>query len=183
MNIMSVDAEYAQPSRKCIQIGAAAYDATTAECLGTFETYVNPGEPISEEIIALTGITDKDVENAPKISEAFDMLKAFHKKHKCFRNPLLWGSGVRNDSHSLWLESGSTEENFMGFRVIDAKTLYQSAMLFGNGEYAGGLEKSMNKLGLVFEGKAHTALTDAKNTFTIWYYLTRKLHDGIKIKK
>lgn len=197
--IMVLDAEYNQPSRKCIQIGAAVYDVRNATLYGTFETFVNPGEPITPEITELTGITDKDVENAPSIIDAWYMLLAFHQKHKAFRNPLVWGSGVRNDSLAMYEEFSmasyalhvgkfgekdySVPENFMGFRVLDAKTLYQSIMLFENSSYAGGLAQSMKRLGLKFEGEKHRALVDAKNTFAIWYHLVRKMHDGFKVKK
>jgi inhibitor of KinA sporulation pathway (predicted exonuclease) len=192
--IMVLDCEYMQPSRKCIQIGAAVYDARSAACMETFETYVNPGEPISEYITDLTGIRDQDVQDAPSILEAFSMLKDFHKKHRAFKNPLVWGSGIRNDSQALyeehvaatldkWGPEAGVGENFMGWRVLDAKTLFQSIQLFEDGQYAGGLSDSMKRLGLKFEGDKHRALTDAKNTFTIWYYLTRKIHDGLKAKK
>lgn len=184
--IMVLDAEFNQPSRKTIEIGAAVYDVRNAVCYGTFETYVNPGEPITEMITNLTGITDKDVESAPSINEAWLQLQDFHAKHRCFRNPLVWGSGYRNDSsaiHQEVLATGVECENFMGFRVLDAKTLYQSIQLFENESYAGGLDQSMKRLGLSFEGMKHRALTDAKNTFTIWYHLVRKMHDGFKAKK
>lgn len=181
--IMVLDCEFNQPSRKTIQIGAAVYDVRSAACYGTLDLYVNPKEPISKEITDLTGITDRDVANAPNIVEAWKELKEFHKKHGVFRNPLVWGSGVRNDSIALHQEAAPEEENFMGFRVLDAKTLFQSLMLFENRGYAGGLSDCMKRLGLTFEGDKHRALTDARNTFTIWYYLTRLAHDGLKAKK
>jgi inhibitor of KinA sporulation pathway (predicted exonuclease) len=197
--IMVLDAEYNQPSHKTIQIGAAVYDVRSAACYGTLDLYVNPGEPITPEITALTGITNRDVSNAPTIIDAWAELKAFHAKHKAFKNPLVWGSGVRNDSTVIFDEYSNAidanivagkfdkvitlEENFMGYRVIDAKTLYQSLMLFENGSYAGGLSSCMKRCGLTFEGEKHRALTDAKNTFRIWYYLTRLAHDGLKAKK
>ena len=193
--IMVLDCEFNQPSKKTIQIGAAVYDVRTAALHGTLDIYVNPGEPISQYITDLTGIRDRDVQNAPDIVEAWAMLKDFHAKHKAFRNPLVWGSGVRNDSLALYEEVRGAmcekkgtlfedfEENFMGWRVIDAKTLYVSLQLFEDGQYAGGLADSMKRMGLVFEGDKHRALTDAKNTFTIWYSLTRKMHDGYKAKK
>lgn len=191
--IMVLDAEYNQPSRKTIQIGAAVYDVRSAALHGTLDIYVDPYEPITPEITDLTGITDRDVKNAPNIAQAWELLKDFHKTHGCFRNPLVWGSGVRNDSQHLHEEynkfqflqdtNWKTEENFMGFRVLDAKTIFQSLMLFENLGYAGGLKESMKRLGLKFEGDAHRALTDAKNTFSIWYHLTRLAHDGFKKKK
>jgi inhibitor of KinA sporulation pathway (predicted exonuclease) len=191
--IMVLDAEYNQPSRKTIQIGAAVYDVRSAAFHGSMEIYVNPREEITPEITALTGITNQDVKSADTILDAWEILAEFHKKHKCFRNPLVWGSGVRNDSTAIyadfcdaWIDVGrETEppENFMGFRVIDAKTLFQSLMLFENGGYAGGLSDCMKRMGLTFEGEKHRALTDAKNTFKFWYFLTRLAHDGLKNKK
>jgi len=195
---MVLDCEFNQPSKKTIQIGAAVYDVRSAALHGTLDIYVNPGEPIEPYITDLTGIRDRDVQNAPNIVEAWAMLKDFHKKHKAFRNPLVWGSGVRNDSLALYEEFCNAEmfrrkmpdapridleENFMGWRVLDAKTLYVSLQLFEDGQYAGGLADSMKRMGLVFEGEKHRALTDAKNTFTLWYSLTRKMHDGYKAKK
>jgi inhibitor of KinA sporulation pathway (predicted exonuclease) len=180
---MVLDAEYNQPSHKCIQIGAAVFDVRSADLIDRFEIYVNPEEPINPFITELTGVTDKNVENAVSIRDAYRSLESFHKKHKCFRNPLVWGSGVRNDSLAIWQETGLTEDNFMGFRVIDAKTLYQSVALFENKQYAGGLKESMRKLGLEFEGAPHQALTDAINTFRIWYYLVRKMHDGFVVER
>lgn len=194
---MTLDAEFNQPSRKTIQIGAAVYNARNAALIERMEIYVNPYEPISEPITRLTGITDRDVENAPGILDAYHLLAIFHAKHKCFRNPLVWGSGVRNDSSTIYdeayqakqelheklgLEPEPLPENFMGFRVIDVKTIYQSVQLFENSKHGGGLKDSMKRFGLDFEGQEHTALADAMNTFRFWYHLVRMFHDGSKKK-
>lgn len=195
---MALDAEYNQPSRKTIQIGAAVYNARNAALIERMEIYVNPYEPISEPITQLTGIRDKDVENAPGILDAYHILMAFHQKHKCFRNPLVWGSGRRDDSSHIYDEAQEQKrvldgklgrefeplpENFMGFRVLDAKTLYQSVQIFENSKHGGGLKDSMKRFGLEFEGQEHTALADAVNTFRFWYHLVRIFHDGTKVKK
>lgn len=174
MNILSLDCEFNQPSGKTIQIGAAVYNAVTGLLIEKFETYVNPGEPISAEITELTTITDRDVQNAPSIKEAFEMLELIHAKHKCFTNPIVWGSGVRNDSLSIWQESGVDRPNFMGYRVIDAKSIYQSVQMMNNKTVRGGLAKCCATLGIGFEGRPHTALADAMNTFRVWHYLVKR---------
>ncbi len=187
MNIIALDIELNQPSRKIIQIGAACFDARSATLMDRFNVYVNPGEPINPEITRLTGITDKDVSNGLTIDEAYNELKAFHKKHKPFRNPIVWGSGVRNDSSTIHDEYVASlgniytvdiPENFMGFRVIDVKSIYQSVAIFENSQYSGGLKDVMKKLGMEFEGQEHQALPDAMNTFRVWYHLMRIFHDG-----
>ena len=45
--------------------------------LGEFESMVKPPIPISPEITKITGITDKDVENAPSFFEIYDDLYEF----------------------------------------------------------------------------------------------------------
>lgn len=190
---MTLDCEYNQPSRKTIQIGAAIYNARNASLIERFEIYVDPGEPINEAITQLTGIRDQDVKNGVSIAEAYLMLKAFHEKHKCFRNPMVWGSGIRNDSNHIYEEYREfmglgpdkdiqNTDNFMGFRVIDVKTIYQSVQIFENSKHGGGLKDSMKRFGLEFEGQEHTALADAMNTFRFWYHLVRIFHDGTKKK-
>lgn len=172
MKVMAIDCEFNQPSRKCIQIGAAIYDANTGYIVDQFETYVNPGEPISQAIVELTGITDNDVRNAPNISQAFKMLEDFYLGQKrVFRNPLVWGSGYRNDSQVIHEEAKTGKDNFMGFRVIDVKTIFQSIQIFRESKLSANLEDTCEYLKIGFEGKKHTALADAKNTFRVWHYL------------
>lgn len=174
MNVISIDCEYNQPSHKCIEIAGAVYDSKSGMLIEKFQTYVNPYEPIQPFITELTQIRDQDVVNAPSIKEAYFMLKEFHKKHQCFRNPIVWGSGVRNDSQMIHQESGVEEDNFMGYRVIDAKSIYQSIQMHNNKEIAGGLEKTCKKLKIGFEGRAHGALADAVNTFRVWFHLVSR---------
>ena len=47
------------------------------EVLDTFNTFVNPGKPISEEVVALTGITDEMVKDAPAPVDAVKAFLAF----------------------------------------------------------------------------------------------------------
>ena len=189
MNLLVLDAEYNQPSRKTIQIGAAVFNAKSGLMIDSLEAYVNPNEPINPEITTLTGITDQDVKGGMSIIDAYGELKRLHAKHKCFRNPMVWGSGYSSDSLHIYQEfreaSGLPKDedyqqtgNFMGFRVIDAKTVYQSMQLFRESQYAGGLDKCMEKLGIKFEGQPHRALSDAINTFRVWHHLMKVYENG-----
>jgi inhibitor of KinA sporulation pathway (predicted exonuclease) len=177
MNILSLDCEYNQPSGKTIQIGAAVY-TVNGVLLERFETYVNPGEPITQYITDLTGITDMNVSNAPNIKEAYEMLEYIHAKHKCFVNPLVWGSGTRNDSQMIYDESKLDRPNFMGYRVLDVKSIYQCINMVKGTTVRGGLESSCKKVGIGFEGKSHTALADAVNTFRLWQHLMKGFKNG-----
>jgi inhibitor of KinA sporulation pathway (predicted exonuclease) len=178
MNVLSIDCEYNQPSGKTIQIGAAVFKVSSGEMLESVQIYVNPGEPIAPFITELTGITDNDVKNGVSIADAYSMVKNLHEKHKCFMNPIVWGSGARNDSLHIYYEAipedqRATIPNFMGFRVIDAKTLFQSHQMMRNKKVKGGLVAACEVVGLQFEGASHTALADAVNTFRIWHKLSK----------
>ena len=57
------------------EIGAVKYCA--GEVTDTFDTFVNPGMPIPEKIVQLTGITDEMVKDAPSPAEAVKMFLDF----------------------------------------------------------------------------------------------------------
>lgn len=175
MNILTLDCEYNQPSGKTIGIGAAVY-TVSGLLVEKFDTFVNPGEPINPDITTLTTITDNDVKNAPSIKDAYEMLELIHAKHKCFTNPIVWGSGARNDSLAIYNESGVDRPNFMGYRVLDAKSIFQSVQMMNGKTVRGGLEKACKTLGIGFEGRPHTALADAMNTFRVWHHLVKRFH-------
>ncbi len=186
MRVLTLDAEYNQPSGSTVQIGAAAYHLPTGELLGTFDTYVDCGELVSEHITNVTGIRTGDILGSPNIREAFEDLRVFHKKFKCFKNPLVWGAGEKNDSQHLYQEAYPNAElraihtNFMGYRVIDVKGMYQSIQLLHNKTVSGSLADVCEKVGIGFEGDPHRALPDAVNTFRLWFHLTKKFPGSFK---
>lgn len=174
MNVMSLDCEYNQPSHKLIQIGAAVFHFESGDKIAEITINVNPGELLNPEIITLTGITNNDLVGAINVKEAYFKLKEFHALHKCMINPLVWGSGTRNDSSMIWEEANPGEPNFMGFRVFDVKVLYQSYRILRGRGIKGGLVSACEYMGIPFEGRAHTALADAINTYKVWMALLNK---------
>ncbi|MBQ6696088.1 MAG: 3'-5' exonuclease [Lachnospiraceae bacterium] len=60
---------------KIIEIGAVK--VVNGEITDTFSTFVNPGRKLEERIIELTGITQKQVDEAPAIEQIFPELVAF----------------------------------------------------------------------------------------------------------
>lgn len=173
MRLLSLDLELAQPSQKVIQIGACVISVVDGKIIDTFMVYVNPYEKLSEEIISLTGITQAkvDVDGYP-VQEAYYLLKKFAMKNKASKNSLVWGSGAYNDSQHLYKEAKVEEKNFLGHRVLDVKTIYQSMRIRQGKTTKGGLLTSMEECGLKFEGRHHDGLADAINTAKFWYYLT-----------
>lgn len=189
MKVMSLDLELNQlnDSPKIIEVGAAIYDSRNGKLIDSFHSYVNPNEVIMSEITELTGITDEMVRLAPTVKEVYVKLQKFHEQHRPFQNPIVWGSGTRNDSYSLWLEANPNEPNFMGHRVIDAKTVFQSFQLFTNKKIRAGLSSAMKEMDLSWDdqfGLPHRALADAHNTARIWFHMMNEFcRASVHIKK
>lgn len=57
------------------EIGAAVFK--DGEIIDQFQTFVNPGRPLTQKIIDLTGITDEMLKDAPDISEVLPKFLAF----------------------------------------------------------------------------------------------------------
>src|SRR5579859_3560267 len=71
------------------EIGAVKYRG--GECLGEFQTLVNPGVPIPPMITVLTGITEAMVYPAPRIAEVLPMFLEFA------RDAVIVGHNIRFD--------------------------------------------------------------------------------------
>ncbi|HYQ47106.1 MAG TPA: 3'-5' exonuclease [Polyangiaceae bacterium] len=72
--IISIDTECTgkQPGKdRAVSVGLSRFE--NGICVGTFEQFVNPGMPISEEAIGVHKITDAMVASAPTIHEVFSM--------------------------------------------------------------------------------------------------------------
>lgn len=178
MNLLSLDLELTQPTRKIIQVGACVFKSKTGEVLEKLNIYVNPKELLSEEIKTLTGITQEQVDAGTTALDAYKKVCALRLKYHCPRGIVVWGSGEYNDSSCLHRQSGAEGPNDLGYRVTDAKTLYQSMKMYDNGTIKAGLGTAMRSLGLTFIGREHDGLDDAINTAKIWVHLAKKLSNG-----
>lgn len=186
MNLLCLDLELNQPSGKVIEVGALVFksnDKGKLQIVDEMQVFVNPLEPIAMDITLLTGITNVDVARGTSVYEAYLDLRNMHKKHKCFKNCLVWGSGAYSDSSHLWdqvvseghLPSMLLEEgNTFGRRVLDVKTLYQSRQIINGKTVKGGLSVACKELELDFIGEPHRAKPDAINTARVFLELMKK---------
>ena len=89
-------------------------------------------------------------------------------------NPVVWGSGVWNDASCLHDQANPGEPSFMGYRIFDAKTLFQTYSMVNGKTIKAGLTTALDKMMLQFDGQAHDALNDATNTAKIFVELSKK---------
>jgi len=176
INLLVLDLEMNKPSGTIIQVGCVIGNLVTGVILEEYTAHIKINEKLSEYITKLTGIKQVDIDNGITLAEAYEKIKELHKKYECFRNFLQWGQG---DSEYLRKCLNLDDEIFIGGRrTIDAKTIYVSYRFANNLSHQSGLSKSMVKLGLLFNGKKHQACDDARNTFTIYRELLRRLHNA-----
>ena len=175
MKLIALDCEFNQPSKRTIEIGAVCFEPNGKLPIETFRTYVNPSEPIDNDITMLTLIDDVTVQNAPDILEAAHMLTAFKLKHQINAIPIVWGGGLSNDVRHIY-EEACTESPFAN-RVIDVKAVYQMLANVGKQDMRSkvGLGKALDMVGIGWDstyGDAHGALADAYNTMRMYRFLS-----------
>lgn len=97
------------------EVGAARFRG--GECLGTFQTLVNPGVPIPPEITVLTGITKAMVLPAPPPAAVLPSLLEF------IGSSVLVGHNLRFDVSFLDAALTATERDRLGLPTVDTVAL------------------------------------------------------------
>jgi len=178
MNLISLDLEMNQPSGSIVQIGAAVGNLQSGAILDSFSCYIAVDEPVAPEIVDLTGITaDYLSTNGVELTRGYELLVDFCTQFAPFINPVTWGG---DDASYLRerLPRGLGNWPF-GRRCIDVKTLHTVSALFANSSPKGGLERTMRRYGLKFEGRAHDARIDALNTLTLLFEIKRRAENNL----
>ena len=173
MILTAIDLEMAQPSGKIISLGYCIGDTNTGDILASNDVFVKIDEPLTPFIIELTGITEETLATkGGTLLEAYETIKRDHILHKSFVNTLTWGGG---DTEALRTQLNKDREKWLfGRRWIDVKTLYISRCIAKSKPFKGGLVKSMRSMGLEFEGKVHSSMSDAINTFKFYCHLLKE---------
>jgi len=83
---------------KIIELGAALLDEN-GEVVETLSQLINPGEPVTDEITRITGITNDDLKDAPSFAEALPMIQQiFSEAFAVFAHNLPFDKAMlRND--------------------------------------------------------------------------------------
>ena len=175
--------DHSTPDPKIIQVGIAIGEPWA---ITTRSWYVNPHETIYPFITQLTGITDHHVEHeSVPLDVVAKELSELIQQYKPFVNPVTWGGGDMPALLGAFYSYGCHFPHF-GRRWIDVKTWYTLHMLSKYKKPNGGLKSAMTEFGLHFEGTAHRADVDAKNTLQLFYKILerqRKHNDVVKLAK
>lgn len=160
---------------KIIQVGYVIYELEPElKILKEVSIFVNIGVPLSAFIKKLTGISDEQVATGGTIEEAYQQLVSDCKEFDCVRVVKQWGGG---DMDALQKEVPNEPWSF-GRSGCNIKHMYQIYAEANNKSRSGGLKKSMRRCGLTFEGGAHDAMIDAKNTATFHNFFHRVNKDN-----
>ncbi len=160
-----------------IQIGVVMLDENLDE-IDSFESLLRPHSSArSPRAMEVNKISEAELKNAPSFKEAIWKLDG---KLRALGFPL-HGKYMDRTMFAAW--NGSFDEQFVkegcrkaeisypfGFPV-DVKTLavfnFAKRGFTFNPGHGGGVERALQLLGLEFEGSAHNALADARNTARI----------------
>ena len=175
MNLLSLDLELNQPSQNIIEIGCCVFNPKTGIILEDFVRYIKINEPLNPDITTLTRITEDDLQQkGVSLWEAYQELVILKKKYQLHKQIVQWGDGdVRCLKNQIFAANTNLQEGWwkFGFRWFDTKTLSQAFKMSREQPIKGGLQASMEDFGLNFEGVAHDALVDARNTAVFFSYL------------
>ena len=152
----------------------AACIVSNGEIKDTFNTYTNPGKPISPYISELTGITDDMVKNAPSQREGVEKFKEF-----CGGRILV----AHNASFDTGFISSVCAKHNISWEFTSIDTLEMSRVLMP--------ELSRHKLNIVAEAlklpqfRHHSAIDDAKTLAMIFIYFIRRMaeHNITKVSE
>jgi DNA polymerase III subunit epsilon len=148
---------------RIIEVGAAKYRG--GDCLGTFQTLVNPGCPVPPFVVVLTGITEGLVLPAPPIEAVLPSLLEF------VGDSVLVGHNLRFDTSFLDAALAATGRPQLGHARVD--TLALARLLLAD-EVP---DRRLSTLARFFRTAAqptHRALDDALATAGVFHGLLER---------
>ena len=172
---VALDLEFNQPSRKIIQVGVAIGSPMQSQEEWLVRQWLlDPGEPVAEHIVELTGISDEEIaQKAVAWPQMADELSALLHQTKAFVNPITWGGGDHEALIEAVKAQGIAWPHF-GRRWLDVKTMHAFLAMARGKNTSGGLRSVMGQYKLAFEGRQHRADHDAFNTLRLFFALLER---------
>lgn len=164
-------------SNEIIQIGAVLLNKKN-KAWDTFMTYVKPElGKLDSFITNLTGITNEDIADAPKLSEA---LNSFVKWLPKDARLVSWS---KSDEKQLRKETESKNINICGIEElfdewVDCQKTFDKIM-HSSKNY--GLVDALNVSSVEYDENIHDALVDAKNTALLFEKMEREKDKEYKL--
>lgn len=160
--------EYSICHTEIIQIGAVVLNDKNEE-ISSFKRFVKPrySDYIDEHIRLLTGITIQRLEKAPYFEKAFADFLEWCNHYRNF-TIFAWSANDKLQlTHELQLKKIPESEKIN--YLLDCWRDFQKeyGTLVG-AHYSLSLEKALYMAGEMFDGKAHDALYDARNTASLY---------------
>ncbi len=153
-------------SSEIIEIGAVMLDDNLQE-ISSLRTYVKPeySDDIAGDIQKLTGISYDMVAGAPGFNEALRMFTSWCHSTGDDVTIYAWSgtdySQVRKEMELKAYEISAEDQDLLTTEWQDFQREFDSNMGF---ERAISLSMAIDMAGIEFEGRAHDALDDARNT-------------------
>lgn len=147
-----------------IEIGAVKLDEKCNR-IDTFSLFVKPEfSPLAPHCAALTGISGRDLENAPAFEEAFEFLEDWlgDDEYKIYT----WSDNDKTQFTKECRMKGLDNKfsNMISRHWTDLQKLFSR---FSGIKQRMQLERALNSLDIKIEGKMHRAIDDAINTAEI----------------
>ena len=180
---IALDLEMNQPSGKIIQVGIAIGDRLQSEEEYTTSRWLlDPDEPISPEIVALTGITDAMIaDQAVTWERLAQELAELLESQALFINPVTWGAGDVPELLAA-IRARGIKFPYLGRRWVDIKTHHTMRSLAVGKNPSGGLRSVMARYGLAFKGAPHRADVDALNTLRLFFRMLEQASTSAAIQ-
>lgn len=172
---VALDLEFNQPSRKIIQVGVAIGSPMQSQEEWLVRQWLlDPGEPVAEHIVELTGISDEEIaQKAVAWPQMADELSTLLRQTKAFVNPITWGGGDHEALIEAIKAQGIAWPHF-GRRWLDVKTMHAFLAMARGKNTSGGLRSVMGQYKLAFEGRQHRADHDAFNTLRLFFAMLER---------
>ena len=161
------DGGIARAERETIEIGAVIIDGATGLRIADFQEYIRPvlHKNLTPFCTELTGITQPQVDAAAFFPHVF---MRFSEWLAAFDDVFIFSWGAFG-SKQLVVDCRRHDIKYSlpaGF--LDFKNLFFKRQKLLQ---RSGLEAALKQVGFAFEGRPHTALSDAANTARLWRFI------------
>lgn len=160
----------ARAERETIEIGAVVMDGGTGEITAQFQEYIRPvlHVRLTEFCTELTGITQAQVDAAAFFPHVFERFRVWTS---AFEDVFIFSWGNYDKKQLLFDCRRHGVKYALPDGFLDFKNLFfKKQKLLPRA----GLGATLAQIGFKFEGREHSALSDARNTARLWRFVDEK---------